>query len=233
MCHLNLDNPLIGNIEILGPKVVDKSTLPRRMTCWSRWPIHKGVPSLPALSEEASSSGVKNSLKQDVAINLSHTTDRERKEETWILVYLKFAGATTRLAVGRAPEITARQHTSTQLCAGTGQVSSFLSPSVLMAREETWILAYLKIAGATTSMLSRLVSNATLLKTNNSIARINNSQGWLWGEAPEITARQHTSTHLCAGSKLRQSFLPNLSPRSSTLSSTSDRHLLHVLGTVQ
>ncbi|KAG8299319.1 hypothetical protein J6590_103900 [Homalodisca vitripennis] len=47
---------------------------------------------------------------------------------------------------------------------------------------------------------SRLArANATLLKTNNSIARINNSQGWLWGEAPEITARQHTSTQLCAG----------------------------------
>ncbi|KAG8290171.1 hypothetical protein J6590_088868 [Homalodisca vitripennis] len=46
-------------------------------------------------------------------------------------------------------------------------------------KEETWILAYLKFAGATTSMLPRL--------------------GWLWGEAPEITARQHTSTQLCAG----------------------------------
>ncbi|KAG8329316.1 hypothetical protein J6590_089509 [Homalodisca vitripennis] len=46
-------------------------------------------------------------------------------------------------------------------------------------KEETWILAYLKFAGATTSMLPRL--------------------GWLWGEAPEIIARQHTSTQLCAG----------------------------------
>ncbi|KAG8261146.1 hypothetical protein J6590_080742 [Homalodisca vitripennis] len=67
-------------------------------------------------------------------------TDRERKEETWILAYLKFAGATTSMLPrlgwlwGEAPEITARQHTSTQLCAGTGQVSSFLSPSVLRER---------------------------------------------------------------------------------------------------
>ncbi|KAG8307907.1 hypothetical protein J6590_010344 [Homalodisca vitripennis] len=52
-------------------------------------------------------------------------------------------------------------------------------------KEETWILAYLKFAGATTSMLPRL--------------------GWLWGEAPEITARQHTSTQLCAGTGQKQS----------------------------
>ncbi|KAG8310712.1 hypothetical protein J6590_058865 [Homalodisca vitripennis] len=44
-------------------------------------------------------------------------------------------------------------------------------------------------------------------KKNNSIARINNSQGWLWGEAPEITARQHTSTQLCAGTGQVSSFL--------------------------
>ncbi|KAG8300024.1 hypothetical protein J6590_086512 [Homalodisca vitripennis] len=49
--------------------------------------------------------------------------------------------------------------------------------------------------------------NATLLKTNNSIARINNSQGWMWDEAPEITARQHTSTQLCAGTGHVSSFL--------------------------
>ncbi|KAG8321234.1 hypothetical protein J6590_049543 [Homalodisca vitripennis] len=63
-------------------------------------------------------------------------TDGERKEETWILAYLKFAGVTTSMLPrpgwlwGEAPEITGRQHTSTQLCAGTGQVSSFLSPTV-------------------------------------------------------------------------------------------------------
>ncbi|KAG8300471.1 hypothetical protein J6590_075387 [Homalodisca vitripennis] len=61
-------------------------------------------------------------------------------------------------------------------------------------KEETWILAYLKFAGATTSMLPRPVS-------------INNSQGWLWGEAPEITGRQHTSTQLCAGTGQVSSFL--------------------------
>ncbi|KAG8286405.1 hypothetical protein J6590_060950 [Homalodisca vitripennis] len=59
-----------------------------------------------------------------------------RKEETWILAYLKFAGATTSMLprLGwlwrEVPEITSRQHPSTQLCAGTGQVSSFLSPPV-------------------------------------------------------------------------------------------------------
>ncbi|KAG8278501.1 hypothetical protein J6590_019133 [Homalodisca vitripennis] len=65
-------------------------------------------------------------------------TDGERKEETWILAYLKFAGVTTSMLPrpgwlwGEAPEITARQHSSTQLCAGTGQVSSFLSPTVFI-----------------------------------------------------------------------------------------------------
>ncbi|KAG8254732.1 hypothetical protein J6590_005294 [Homalodisca vitripennis] len=87
------------------------------------------------------------------------------------------------------------------------KLTSLWMEARLRRKEETWILAYLKIAGATTSMLPRLVSNATLLKTNNSIARINNSQGWLWGEAPEITARQHTSTQLCAGTGQVSSFL--------------------------
>ncbi|KAG8261082.1 hypothetical protein J6590_081955 [Homalodisca vitripennis] len=72
-----------------------------------------------------------------------------------------------------------------------------------------------------------LCRNATLLKTNNSIARINNSQGWLWGEAPEITARQHTSTQLCAGTG--QSWIGTLRQRHKMSNDNIRARLVHVV----
>ncbi|KAG8337528.1 hypothetical protein J6590_019929 [Homalodisca vitripennis] len=72
-------------------------------------------------------------------------------------------------------------------------------------KEETWILAYMKIAGATTSMSPRLVSNATLLKTNNSIARINNSQVGCGSKRLKLP-RGNTLVHSCAPARARSLF---------------------------
>ncbi|KAG8307650.1 hypothetical protein J6590_016091 [Homalodisca vitripennis] len=65
--------------------------------------------------------------------------------------------------------------------------------------------------------------------------------GWLWGEAPEITARQHTNTQLCAGTgqvpvtlctlgvgaTFGESILQDL-PRESTVITRSTCELLRV-----
>ncbi|KAG8269911.1 hypothetical protein J6590_096761 [Homalodisca vitripennis] len=89
--------------------------------------------------------------------SVSTFTEGERKEETWIQAYLKIAGATTSMLPRLVPVgcgakrlklLRGNTLVHSCACAGTGQVSSFLSPPVTVDKVHNLIFkAYSTVGG--------------------------------------------------------------------------------------